>query len=456
MTIGRSGRVLLIGLGTAIVPLDTAVNIAFPPITRAFALPLAEIQWLVVAYTLTYAALLLAMGRIGDLAGHGTIFRAGLLWSAAALIACAAAPSYALLLAARFAQGIGSALVLACGPALLTALYDERERARALGLYTLMFSLGIALGPLLGGVLIARWGWPAVFWFRAPLALAAFLLYRVPEPARRSEAARERFDLAGAALLALALAALLLAIHRLGTGPSADPWALLCAASAAACFAGFIRQERRTRHPIIDLSVFRRRGFALVHGGSVLVNLASFAVLLLVPYELARVAKVADAAAGAVLAISGVATVVGSPLGVALVRRLGTRSVTTLGALLTAAGLALIAAGAGALGGLVLGLALQGLGLGLFQFAYMEVVTGSIAQSARGVAGSLALLTRTIGIVFGASLLSLAYARFEAHALAEGSAALPAFLHGFRFTLAGAAALAALAAAAEAALLLRR
>jgi MFS family permease len=455
MSAGTGRSVLLIGLGTAIVPLDSAVNIAFPAITHAFGLPLPAIQWLVVAYVLTYAGLLLAMGRIGDLAGHFIVFRAGLAWSALALAACALAPSYPLLLAARVAQGIGSALVLACGPALLSQLYRDSDRARALGHYTMLFALSAALGPLLGGVLVARWGWPAVYWFRVPIALAALLLPRQTAPAPRGGFDRAAFDLAGAVLLALALAALILAIDRLREAAAVEAAALLLAAILA--FAGFFRRQRRAAQPIIDVAVFRAPGFALVNLGSVLVNLASFAVLLLVPYELARIAALPDALAGGVLAASGLGTAVGSPLGAALARRSGASAVTALGAVLAAAGLALVALGGTAsLAILLLGLALQGLGLGLFQVAYMDIVTGTIAPGARGVAGSLALLTRTVGLVLGASLLSLAYAAFESAALAGGSTSRAAFIAGFRLAFATAAALPAMFALLELLRLARR
>src|ERR1700722_8003314 len=114
---GRFRGAALIGLGTALAPLDTAVNVALPAMTGSFGMTIAAAQWIVIAYVLTYASLLLAIGRIGDLFGHRLIFRFGLAWSTAALLACALAPSYTWLLVGRAAQGIGSALVLACGPA---------------------------------------------------------------------------------------------------------------------------------------------------------------------------------------------------------------------------------------------------------------------------------------------------------------------------------------------------
>src|SRR5215472_7845508 len=177
---GRSGAhtAFLVGLGTAVVPLDTAVNIAFPAITQGFDLATPDIQWVVICYVLTYTALTLALGRVGDIYGHALVFRTGLLWSTAALALCALAPAYPALLASRFLQGIGAALVLSCGAALATSFAGEERRSRMLGIYTTMFAAGMTLGPLLGGALVQAWGWPAVFAFRVPVAAAALLLSR--------------------------------------------------------------------------------------------------------------------------------------------------------------------------------------------------------------------------------------------------------------------------------------
>src|SRR5581483_5994059 len=121
---------------------------------------------------------MLAFGRIGDLFGHARVFRLGLAWSALAYLLCGTASGFAWLVVCRVLQGVGAALVLSCGIALITGLQAEARRSRMIGLYGMMFAIGSTLGPLLGGVLVERWGWPAVFWFRAPLALLALALLR--------------------------------------------------------------------------------------------------------------------------------------------------------------------------------------------------------------------------------------------------------------------------------------
>ena len=210
----RATAVAALCLGTIAVQFNSAVNIAFPDLVRSFALPIPDIQWIVIAYTLTYAALMLVFGRAGDIFGHRTIFLAGAAISVIAYVLCAISPSYGWLLTARVLQGVGAALALSCGPALITSLYPEDRRAQVLSLYTLLIGLGGGLGPIVGGFLVERFGWPSVFAFRAPIALAA-LAAGLALPAGKRSAVREGFDAVGALLLVLAIAVVLLALNQL-------------------------------------------------------------------------------------------------------------------------------------------------------------------------------------------------------------------------------------------------
>lgn len=426
-------RLLLVGLGSLVVPLDSALNIAFPAITGHFRLALPDIQWLVICYVLTYGSLMLGIGRLGDIFGHAMVFRAGLAWSALAFLLCSYAPGYEWLLVCRVLQGIGAALVISCGPALVTGLFPEALRSRVLGLYALMFAAGSVLGPSLGGLLVAHWGWEAVFWFRAPIALAALLLLRDLQ-APPVVAVREPFDLAGAVLLSLAIGSLLLAInqarHLGGGGLAALPLAGLFLVAGW----GFLRQSRRTARPIIALGLFRLPGFAVLNAANVLANLAGFAVLLFVPYYLARVAALPTSLAGLVLAASPVGAMLGSVAGGWVLGRVPARPMAGLGIGLTGAGLGLMAlwVEASPMGLLLAALLLHGAGLGLLQVSYTDIVTATLPRQDRGVAGSLAMMTRTLGVVAAASLLTLLFSRLELAALAGGAVAADAFLQAFR------------------------
>ena len=440
MTARQGLRVALIGLGTSVVPLDSAVNIAFPDITGSFGLPIEMIQWVVICYVLTHAALMLAFGRLGDVFGYDRVFRAGLLWNAVAFVCCAAAPSFGWLLFCRFLQGIGAALILSCAPALVTGLFPENRRSRALAAFTMMYALGSAGGPLLGGGLVDLWGWPAVFWFRAPIAVVA-LIFLEGLPAAPRRGPREPVDIVGAGVLALAISTLLLTLNQL-QHPGRQLLALIAFSGvAAASLFGFVRWERRVAQPIVNLDFFRTGGFAAINGASVSVYLTSFAVMLLAPYYLVRFTDLPLPLAGAVLATSSIGSIAASPLAGRLIERIPAAPVAALGAVLSGAGLFLIGGrGIGtASASVVVPLALQGFGVGLFQVAYMDLVMGTLPPQHRGVAGSLAMLTRTLGIVIGATLLTLVFHSLQTSSLAYQGGAADGFLSAYRatFRLAG-------------------
>jgi MFS family permease len=432
----RPWQVAAIGLGSAATQLDTSVNIAFPAITRGFGLGIADIQWVVICYVLTYASLLLALGRIGDTVGHARVFRIGLVWSAVALALVAWSPTFAAMLFFRFLQGIGAALVLSCGAALVISLYGEKRRSYALGVYTMMLAVGLMLGPLLGGALTAAWDWPAVFWFRVPIAFAALLLFR-GVPASPRPQVSDRFDVLGGVALVLSLVTMLFALNRLRDF-SAIGFALL----SALAFAAFIVREKRAARPIIAVDRLANPGFALLNLVSVLVNLAAFSVWLLVAYVLARVPSYSLAESGAMLATAAAGAALSAPIGGRLAGRgISTRRLAIAGA--AASGIGLLMLGTWteqtATWLRIAALLVQGIGLGLFQLAYSDIVTAALPLGDRGVAGSLVLLTRTLGNVTAASVIFLVFEILNARY---------GFIEGFQTTFKLAALLAFVAAAA--------
>jgi MFS family permease len=421
-------RLAVVGLGTLVVPLDSMVNVAFPAITARFAIPIAGIQWVVICYVLAQSSLMLVFGRIGDMLGYRRIFLLGSAWSVGAFLACTLAPSFFWLLVARALQGVGAGLLLSCGPALATQLFPEAMRARVLGLYTMMFALGGALGPAAAGLLVAHWGWAAVYAVRVPMSLLAFACAWAL-PVFAPHARRERFDSLGAVLLSAGIAALLLALAQL-RGPAAVPVLLAgCGLACLALYAG----RRTAAAPIIDPGLFRLPGFAFVTLASVGLNLAGFAVLLLVPFYLARFASLSTPVAGLLLALSPLGTVLAAPLAGRLAGHVPARALMLAGMAASSLGLALlVTAGAAPPIALLAGAMLvQGLGMGAFQVAYFDVVTATLPLAARGVAGSLGMLTRTVGLVAGASVLILVFQTLREAAERHGMPASDAFLSGF-------------------------
>ena len=420
----------MIGLGTLVVPLDSMVNVAFPDIVRDFGLEIPMIQWVVISYVLTHASLMLVFGRLGDMLGHRRIFLIGAAVSLLAFIGCTLAPAYGWLLAARVAQGMGAALLLSCGPALATFLFPESERARALGLYTMIFGLGGALGPPLAGLLVEQWGWRAVYAVRVPLCLVAFA-FAMRLPVAPASGQRERFDAVGAILLALTITATLLAVNQLRDWAGQGFLILAMAGVAVAAGAGFVRRELRVERPIIDVRLFGDAGFAVINLGNVLVNLSAFAVMLLAPFYLVQVVGLSVTMLGLVLACSAVGMMVSAPLAGRLAARIPARRLLVAGTAMVAASLALVSQTAG-LAVMLPALVLQGVGLGLYQVAYTEIVTRTLPRRARGVAGSLAMMTRTLGTVTGAAVLMLAFTWVRGMADAAGLGGNDALAAGFR------------------------
>jgi MFS family permease len=368
-------------------PLDAAVNVAFPAITAAFELELQAIQWVVIAYMLTYSSLILVSGRLGDLYGHRRIFRAGVAVSAVAFLGCALAPGYGWLLAARALQGAGMALTIGCAPALALSVYPESERTRTLARFSAVFAFGLALGPLAGGALVELFGWRAVFWSRVPLMLAALLLLaRVPSAPL--SAARRPFNA-----------------------------------------------------PILPPRLFADTRFALVNLCSVAVNLAGFAAFLLGPYWFVRISGLSVLSGGVLLAFAPAGALIGAAIAAPLVQRVGAYRAASASATVVVAGVALAAYWTPATGFAAMAavLLLQGMGIGTFQVAYSDIVIDTLPPQDRGVAGSLANLTRTLGVVGGAALLSALHRAASLDALAAGADPDAAFVAGFRYAVTWAA-----------------
>lgn len=424
---------VVVGLGASLAPLDIAVNVALPAITGHFGLALGDVQWLVICYVLVYGSLMLVCGKLGDLFGHRLIFRAGLAISAVGCAACAAAPDWPLLLWARAGQGVGTALALSCAPALATSLYPESGRTRALGAFAAAQGIAAAAGPLIGGALVGLWDWPAVYWIRVPVALLALALSGVlpsPKPDARP------FDALGALLLAFCMSALLLAL-ALSQRATVPGWmAAALAIAALAGVAAFIHRENSFPEPIIRPALFADAAFSVPNILNVLANLAGFGILLLTPYYLIDVRGLSAFTSGLVLTLTFAGGIASASLSAGIVRRIGQRPAAFAG--IAVESLALLALGrAGADTPLLLvalPLLVLGLGQGLLTVAYTDIVTATLARRDRGVAGSLALLTRTLGIVSGATILTALQA-----AGAAGEAGPEAFLAGYRFAFTAAA-----------------
>lgn len=423
----------VVSLGASLATMDLAVNVAFPSISAAFALETRAIRWVIICYVLTYSSLMLAFGKLGDRIGHRQVFRAGLVLSVIGLALCSLAADYESLLAARVVHGVSTALVLSCAPALATLLYDESRRTSALGRYASLTALASVLAPLIGGASIAALGWSGVFWFRVPVAVLALLLLPLLRNVdQRPSSTRGAANLAGSILLATSLAFLLITPALIEAAASHWYAAITAAIGLVALYA-FIRHERAAHDPVLPLALMRDSDFALSNLAGVVVHFVAFAAPLLVPYYLVRVAGYAPIESGAVLALSPAGMLIGSALAANMARAIGVRNAALLGGALVAAGSVMIASWSAMpwLAVILTTLLLHGIGLGLFHVTYTDMVIAALPRGERGVGGSLTMVTRTVGIMTGATALTALVHQLEARDVAAGAADTAAFAHAF-------------------------
>jgi MFS family permease len=376
---------IVVMLGASVAPLDFALAIGFPAIAEAFGLSVRQIRWAAISYVLTYGVLMLWLGALGDRIGHLRVFAVGLVLSTGSLVVCALAPSYGLLLMGRVLMGLGVAFTLSCAPALALSLYDDRQRTRVLSTYGSLFALAGLLSPLAGGWAMDRLGWPGVFWFRLPVMLLALL--GLPLLVRGRAAA----DAAGVAATASAATSTTgaAALAPQASAPPAD-----------------VETPGQTLAPMPWWSarLWQAPGFARINAASVVLQFAGFSVLLVMPFYLVRQGGWSPGAIGLTLACWASGTMLGSAVAARWIRRFGLASAALWGTALAALGLGIVALWPPQpqLVSLVLAMAVQGLGVGVFQVAYADQVVAALPSHMRGVAGSLTMVTRTAGVVLGA------------------------------------------------------
>ena len=410
------------------------VTITFPAMEHEFSVPVAAVQWVSLIYLLGLIALLAPAGRLGNAVGRKLVYTYGFAVFTVASAACGLAPSLGALVALRLVQATGAAMLQANSVALVTTSAPKVRMRFALGVQAGAQSVGLALGPTLGGLLTATVGWRAVYWVNVPVGIMAVVAGRYLLPRTRQLSRPEKFDGPGTALLVMWTSALLLALSA-ASGLSLPAWlAALLAALALAGAVAFIRREARTRHPLIPVWLLRSRPLALGLAGAACGYLALFGPLVLIPQALARVPGSA-ARTGLLLSALplgfGLAALLGD---VVLPKGWGDRRRGFVGALLTC-----VVMGASTVvpvtpATVVPVLTLAGLGLGIFVPANNTVIMRETADSTASLVGGLVSMARGIGTTFGISLMALAWhlgshsSQAGNHGYAGTEQARPAFL----------------------------
>lgn len=440
---GGSATLAAVALGFFIVMLDTTiVNVALPRIGSGLHGGVSLLQWVVDSYTLVFAALLLTAGAACDILGARRIYLGGLGVFAVFSACCALAPGGGLLITARVLQGVGAAALVPGSLALLAAAYPgSAARAKAIGIWGGVGGIAAAVGPVLGGALIAGLGWRAVFWVNVPVvAVTVWLTLRhTPNPA---PAHHRRLDLPGQAAAVLALCAITYAVIE-AAHTSWRPRSVVILLIGVAAGAGFLLIERAKPDPMLPLKLFRDRSFSVASFVGFALNLGFYGQFFVLTLYFQHYRGYGPLAAGLALAPQALGAVIGSPLGGRATARFGPFATMLAGLLIGAAAFASLLTFTrttpyGVIAPLIFA---TGFGISLaMPAATAGAVSAAPAQYA-GIAGGVVNSARQTGSVFGVAILG-------------GFITTGAFRHGFQLAVA-VAAIIFLAAAAVTGLNLR-
>jgi len=387
-------------VGVFMATLDSSiVNISLPKIAENFHVPMnGAIQWVIIAYLVAATAILLTAGRLADMFGRKTVWLAGLIIFTGGSALCGLAPSLGFLIAARILQGFGGSLVMAVGPALLTGAFPPQERGRALGLNAITVSLGVSIGPTLGGFITAYWTWRWIFFINLPIGILGLLatLRILKETTPRKES---QFDPLGAILLAVGMASL---TGGLSFGQDigwSSPVLISIFVLAAIALLALPLVETRVANPIIDFSLFRNRVFFSANISLILSSMALFVVSFMLPFYLEELRGIPTQNAGLLLTPLPITIACVAPFSGALADKIGTRW-------LAAGGLAIACIGLICIGQLnekssipdiIWRLMLTGFGQALFQSPNSSALMGSAPSNRQGIASGFLATARTMG-----------------------------------------------------------
>jgi EmrB/QacA subfamily drug resistance transporter len=394
-------------LSLLVIGLDnTILNVALPTLVRELGANASQLQWIVDAYALVFASLLLTAGSLGDRYGRRLVLGSGLLVFGAGSVLSAFATSPGSLIGFRALMGIGGALIMPSTLSIVTNVFPAAERGRAIGIWAGFSGIGIAIGPVIGGWLLESFWWGSVFFINVPVIALAILagLFLIPES---RDPAATPLDPVGAVLSTLGLTALVYGLIEAPSHGWTDGSILASFAAAVVLLGAFVIAELRVRHPMMDVRLFENRRFTAASLGTALVFFSLFGSLFFLTQYLQFVLGYGTLEVGVRLVPVALALMVAAPMSARLTERLGTKVVVTGGLTLVTLGLLILATASTASGyGLVVtSLVTLGFGMGSTMAPATEAIMGALPRERAGVGSAVSTTVRQVGGVLGVAVL---------------------------------------------------
>ena len=396
-----------VALGTLMGTMDASItNISFPVLASVFKADLTTVMWVTLVYILVCASLMLILGKISDLIGRKKIYAGGMAVFTLGLMACSLAQNIGQLILFRILQAVGAAMSVACGPAIVTQAFPPEERGKGLGLLGVSVSLGFIVGPTLGGFLLQWLNWRSIFYIRVPVGLITLFMILVLLKKDQIRPGRIRLDFRGAFFSSAGIFCLVLGMSQINKFGLMSFVVCLLIGLGLLNLVVFVFIERRVKEPIIDLSLFKNRVFSSAIWSLFLIFVAAPGYILIMPFYLMHGLGLTASAAGLLMAVNAMTTIVVGPISGSLSDRFGPVWFSTIGAAATAAAFYLMR-GFGLethIAAIVPVLVLLGLGIGAFQPANNSIIMGAVSKEHLGTASALIATQRQVGLSLGMAL----------------------------------------------------
>src|SRR6478672_10268979 len=414
---------------------NTIVNVALPAIKSDLGIGTSELEWVVTAYALTFAVLLLTGGKLGDLYGRRLIFAIGLVIFTASSLACGLSSSAAELIGARAVQGVGSALMMPATLSIITATFAARERGMAIGVWAGVSAMALAIGPLLGGVITENISWNWIFFVNVPIGILGVIAAIVVGPESKDTSHEQRLAPLGLVTSGIGLLALVYALIEGHSFGCTSPRILGLFLVAALGLAAFVLVESRQRLPLLDLTLFRNGTFTGANIVAILVTLAMFGIFVFFPIYMQTFRGWSPIQSGAALLPWTLMIVIFAPIAGKLSDRVGSRW-------LMAGGMTVVAICCLLLSTVTLtssfwhmlpAFILGGLGMSFVMTPMSAAAMGAAPVAKAGVASGVLNTFRQVGVALGIGIMGAIITNRAASAAAGGASPPQAFVHGLTF-----------------------